>query len=300
MTKMTATQSDTIGSISNQINTLNSQGLLNSITNKNQRSALTLPNDSPINFNQIESCINDPDSFIRDATKDNPDSVDVMLINTLLNGGTIGELADTMAIVSPEMSAEYVSACAESINSFNISVGRSVITTQDLRSVKLSFLSDSTTARSIFEGNLNQDTINWYYGMCAFTIGGLSAYRWCGWWQPWVGVAGVITAVAGGASMATQLGIWYVCTDFQSWVTSLAGLNGASLTSMANGPNGLKLLGISAATAGVVGFCAGVTPELWGIVVGNVTSTWNGIITFLNKMLPGITLVIQGVQLKPI
>ena len=152
--------------------------------------------------------------------------------------------------------------------------------------------------RSIFESNFNQDTLNWYYGMCAATIAGLTAYKFCGFWQPWVGVAGLVAAGAGAASMVTQLVIWCSCSEFLTWVEAIINTNSYTASSVLNSSVGLKILGISAATAGVVAYCFTVTPEVASVIIETVISAWNQIITTITKFLPdGVTLIINGIRL---
>jgi hypothetical protein len=64
---------------------------------------------------------------------------------------------------------------------------------------------------------------------------------------------------------------------------------------------GTKLLGISTATIGVVGFCCAFTPEVAKLIISKSISAWNKIIICITSLLPtGVTLVINGVILKTI
>jgi|BioPla2DNA2_1021312.scaffolds.fasta_scaffold33313_2 hypothetical protein len=87
----------------------------------------------------------------------------------------------------------------------------------------------------------------------------------------------------------------------RNWINGLANKKGAELTALANSSNGTKLLGISTATVGVVGFCYAFTPRVATLIVSKSISAWNKIIICITSVLPtGVTLVINGVKLKTI
>ncbi|MDR0557392.1 MAG: hypothetical protein LBG43_05940 [Treponema sp.] len=76
--------------------------------------------------------------------------------------------------------------------------------------------------------------------------------------------------------MAAKLVQWYGCGDSRSWINALVSAydNSSNFQSAAATANkllgldvGTQLLQISAATAGVVVFCAAVTPEVFSFVV---------------------------------
>jgi hypothetical protein len=241
-----------VTSITSKINELNTSGLLTSITSYSS-SSRSVSETTSTQISEVQKFITNPGDYISTHSDSANNDSSLELINAILNGGTIGEVAEIMSQVSPSMSEEYLENCKTMINQMNSSTGRSAMQSADIKNVKLRF-ADSIPSRAAFAADLNWDTIYWYYGMCGVTVAGLSAYRWCGWWQPWVGVAGLATAAAGGASMATQLGIWYACTDFRSWADSLIGRDSTTARAILNSENGLKILGISTASAGVVVF----------------------------------------------
>jgi hypothetical protein len=101
--------------------------------------------------------------------------------------------------------------------------------------------------------------------------------------------------VAGGASMTAKLAQWYACTEFRSWVNTLVSAynNSNNFVSAASTANRLigtdvggGLVQVSIATAGVVVYCAVVTPKVFALVVNTAKNTWNKIPTFINGMFP--------------
>ncbi|MDR1219533.1 MAG: hypothetical protein LBK73_07985 [Treponema sp.] len=110
--------------------------------------------------------------------------------------------------------------------------------------------------------------------------------------------------------MAAKLAQWYGCGDFKSWVDALTSAydNTGNFQSAAATANkslgldvGMQLLQISAATAGVVVFCAAVAPEVFSFVVNTAKAGWNKIVSFITQFLPGgATISINGIILAPI
>jgi hypothetical protein len=140
-------------------------------------------------------------------------------ISLMVNGGSVGEMADLMAQISEEMSREYIQAVESQIVNMETASKstRTALSSEDVRNLRLGFYGIGNTYSARI--SLNQGSMNAYYGFCAATIAGLSAYRWCAWWQPWVGIAGLVTA--GAASMTIELGMWYLCTDFKNLVNNI-------------------------------------------------------------------------------
>lgn len=288
--------------ICDRINTLNSNGFFSSIHETSQVSRNITSSDEDQDISDANLFVSNPELYLEKNANPEEDKVGIQLVDTILNNGTIGSVSDIMYEISPEMSKEYLDTCESTINTINSSLGRSALSLNDIRDITLRIdYQPSNSSRAAFAANLNWDTIYWYYGMFGVTIAGLSAYKWCKWWKPWVGIAGLATAAAGGVAMSTQLGIWYSSTDLENWINGLANKKGAELTALANSSNGTKLLGISAATVGVVGFCYAFTPRVATLIVSKSISAWNKIIICITSVLPtGVTLVINGVKLKTI
>ena len=261
-----------------KISHLKEIGLFDSILQEKSDRAIENSGDKT----EVNLFIENPDKYIEENSND--DSEESLNLFTLIyDGGTIEDVYNSMLVVSPEMAEEYLDTVTKSINSSETSAGRTAMAVDSIKSINLSFFENSydNMSRGIYASNLNRDTVNWYYGMCATTIAGLTAYKFFSWWQPWVRVAGLATAIAGGASMAFQLGVWYVCTDFKAWVTSFVNRDSEEATKILNSEIGLKVLGISTATAGVVAYCYFVTPELSRPVIKFVKEKWNSILIFI-------------------
>ena len=297
-TKSESVQSE--NKISERIIQLKQAGLLNQIMNSNNERSAEEKSDIVA---EMQEFINAPDAYISENS-DGSNEDGTALISAILSGNSVEEVYSIMNNVSPEMAEDFLDNVKSSITGMNETLGRSALSDNDIMSLALGYYdlcSVECGQRSIFAANLNQDTINWYYGMCAATIAGLSASKFCGWWQPWVGVAGLVAAGAGTASMVSQLIIWCTCPEFSNWVSSFANSNSQTATAALNSSVGLKLLGISAATAGVVAYCLVVTPEISEAIIGAVKTAWNTIIRVITAPLPkNVTLIINGVKLVPL
>lgn len=220
----------------------------------------------------------------------------------MYSGATIGEVAEIMAETSDEMSKEYLENVEYEINTINRNLTGDSLSIDEIKNIQLTFSSDyDDVQRGAFAKNMDWNTIYWYYGMCGTTIAGLAAYKWVSWWQPWVAVAGLATAAAGGASMAVQLGLWSTCSDLTNFVNSFIGKDRETIMKIINGSQGKKLLAISGSTLSVVGFCVAFTPEVSSFVISKSIAGWNRIMGVLTYYLPkGLTLVIQGIPLVAI
>jgi hypothetical protein len=186
-------------SISRRIGQLKDAGLLDSlISESTSRSALETGDDE-----QLLYFINNTDTALDEIAQSENGEVQLKLIDAMFGGATVGKIADIMAQISPEMSQEYLGIMEELvIPDGGSGQERSLISSINIRDIRLDFYDTSNNSRGLFDADFRQSTINWYYGLSAVTIAGLSAYKWCKWWQPWVGVAGLVTAAAGGSSMA--------------------------------------------------------------------------------------------------
>jgi imidazoleglycerol phosphate synthase glutamine amidotransferase subunit HisH len=110
--------------------------------------------------------------------------------------------------------------------------------------------------------------------------------------------------------MAAKLAQWYGCNDFRTWVNAFVSAydnpnnfaNAAKTSNTLLGLDvGMQLLQISTATAGVVVFCAVVTPEVFSFVVNSTKMGWNKMVSFITQFLPsGVTISINGILLAPI
>ena len=249
-------------SISQRVEQLKDAGLLDSLISESTgRSALKTGDNE-----QLLYFINNTDAALDEIAQSENGEVHLQFIDALFNGATVGEIADIMAQISPEMSQEYVVMIEELVLPDGGSgQERSLISSINIRDIRFGFYDIPNSSRGLFDSDFRQSTINWYYGLCAVTIAGLSAYNWVKWWQPWVGVAGLVTAAAGGASMAAKLVQWYGCSDFRTWVNAFASAynNSSNFQNAAATANkllgldvGMQLLQISAAIAGIVVFCA--------------------------------------------
>jgi hypothetical protein len=237
-----------------------------------------------------------------EITQSEDAEIQLEFISLMVNGGSVGEMADMMAQISEEMSLEYLQAVESQIANMDAASGsRQALSSGDIRNIRLGFHGVGRTNSARIA--LDQSSMNVYYGFCAVTVAGLSAYKWCKWRQPWVGVAGLITAAAGGASMAIELGLWYACADFQKFLNNLitavknedknalATANGI----LQSGMGGI-LLQITVATGGVVGFAFAATPEVAWAVVNVAKNTWNSIARDIQAALK-FTPVIRGIPI---
>jgi hypothetical protein len=257
--------------IATRVQELKANGLLDSLTTPSARSVI---GDSTIDIDKIGYFISNTDEVLTEITQSDDGEIQLSLLDAMFNGRTVGEIADIMAKISEEMAQEYLDTITQITTIMEKEQARTVGTT-DIRNIRLNLHEKiSQNARAAFSSNFNQDTVNWYLGFCATTIAGLSAYKWCSWWQPWVGIAGLITAGAGSALMVGQLGVWYSGSDFRNWVNNLISAYNnpghfksatESANSMANSSIGNQLLVISIATAGVGGFCAAFTQKFGGL-----------------------------------
>ncbi|MDR1073034.1 MAG: hypothetical protein LBL45_05085 [Treponema sp.] len=204
--------------VSQRIGRLKDAGLLDSlISGSTGRSTLETGDNE-----QLLYFINNTDAALDEIAQSENGEVQLKLIDAMFSDATVGEIADIMAQISPEMSQEYLVMIEELVlPDGGNGQERSLISSINSRDIRLGFYDMSNRSRGLFDADFSQSTINWYYGLCAVTIAGLSAYKWVKWWQPWVGVAGLVTAAAGGASMAAKLAQWYGCGDFRSWVDAL-------------------------------------------------------------------------------
>lgn len=294
--------------ISKRIGSLKDAGLFDSLLNQTTRSAQSNPADET-DLEKARYFILHTDSVLDEIAQAENADLQLQFIETLINGGTVGDLADLMAHISEEMAQEYLQTVETHIGAINTATGSErSLTSNDIRNIRLNLYDTlgATTSRAVV--NLDQGSVNIYYGFCAATIAGLSAYRWCAWWQPWVGIAGLATAGAGAASMVTELCLWYACTDFKNFVNALISAvnNPGNYQSAATTVNAMfqsgigdKLVQILLATGGVTGFAFAVTPEIaWAVVTAPINA-WNAIATKVMSALGGVTPVLQ-IPIKPI
>jgi hypothetical protein len=287
-------------SIAKRVQEMKANGLLDSLTTQGARSAVE---DSAIDIDKINYFISNTDEALAEIALSDDGDVQLRLLDAMFNGGTVGEIADIMAQISDEMADSFLATVESQVAILDGSDGQARSLNSNIRDIKLGY-SDRPTggnSRAIFAGNFNSDTLAWYAGMCATTIAGISAYKFCGWWQPWVGVAGLVTAGAGAASMTGQLAVWVACTEFFSWIQSFVNRDAVTANEKANTGTGVKMLGIAAGTAGVVGYCYLVAPEVCKIIVSTVETAWYKITGAIKTALPpgvSVKLDIWGIAFK--
>lgn len=285
------------------VNRIKDVGLFDEVLselNKNSRSTQESINIK-VPISDVEYFVNHPEEVISELDS-NVDRNGFELVNAMYTGATIGEVAEIMAVTSKEMSEEYLNNIEYEINEMSRSLTSSTLSIDTIKNIKLSYYSDEETfSRGPFAGDLEWDTIYWYYGMCGTTIAGLSAYKWGSLWKPWVGVAGLATAAAGGASMGAQLYKWYTCTDFKNFANSLINKDAEEIKNILEWPIGDKLIRISGSTTSVAVFCKKFTPEIYSFVIEGAISTWNSIVEVITFVFPeGSIPEFFGINIKPI
>jgi hypothetical protein len=296
--------------VSKRIASLKEAGLLDSFMNQTDRSAQSDPVQiSDVDLEKTRYFILHTDSVLDEIAQSENADLSLQFIDALVNGGTIGEIADIMAQISEEMAQEYLQTVEAHIGALTETTGSErSLTGNALLNIHLNFYdapyASSSRAAAI---NLDQTSVNVYYGFCAATIAGLSAYRWCAWWQPWVGIAGLITAGAGAASMTIELGLWYACTDFKTFVNALISAvnnpgnyqsSSTTINALFQSSVGSKLVQILISTGGVAGFALAVTPELVWAVVSAPVKAWNSIAVAVKNAI-GFTPIVQ-IPIAPI
>jgi hypothetical protein len=246
---------------------------------------------------------------------DNGDA-QLRLIDILFNGGTIGETADSMALISEEMAADYLNAVEAQYAELNdileqSNTTRSVSASINIRNIRLQYYNESkNSARGAYAANFNADTIIWYAGFCAATTAGIYAASS---WMPRVSVPGAIAAVAGGASMVIQLKTWYDCSEFKNFCNDVVALgktynakkdyDAKANASYANAVNshfkgtlGAKLIGIGSLTAATAVACA-ISP-IGRTAIGFVKVAYNAISAKIKSLFPSwISITGNGIYL---
>jgi hypothetical protein len=209
------------------------------------------------------------------AGLDNGDA-QLRIIDALFNGGTVGEIADSMALISEDMAVDYLNAVETQYAALNDileqdSAARSASAAVNIRDIRLQYYNESNNSdRGAYASNFNTDTIIWYTGFCVATVAGIHAASS---WMPWVSIPGAAAAIAGGASMVAQLIIWYDCSEFKQFCSTLIALGktydankhydakanasyAADVNSHFRGTLGAKLAGIGCLTGATVVACA--------------------------------------------
>lgn len=276
-----------ITTTSNKINELKEFGVFDEVSSWNTRSV----DESKFNvdISKVHALINQPEESLKQLLNEENGETKLQLVNLMLTEGSVGEIINTMEMLDPQLAADYEKSLSDFIENIGIDTSRGLEKTSigSIYDIKLRLIAEESTSRGAYAADLSWNTIQWYIGFSAATIAGLSAYKWCGWWQPWVGVAGLATAGAGTASMLVQLGIWYGNTsDLKKFVSSVQakGSSQSPQTVINNSEIsqfGSKIATVLGTTAGVAVFVAVYTPELAGFVSTKLISGWNTVYNFL-------------------
>lgn len=283
-----------LGRIEQRITSMREAGFFDSVISSNQRAVTSMVNKEDLS--NAQEFILHPQEYLQENIANVESSAEIRLIDLLLNQGTVGEVTDAMYVISPEMSKAYFTQiealCSTSDNESN----RSVSSTNDLRSIKLSFFDQASRGpeRGIFANNFADDTCAWYTGMCAATLAGMCAWQYG--FFPWIWIPGMCVTIAGAASMGVQLGVWATCPEFRDWV----GLVGSTFISLVNKENvpqakylqignsrvGRNLVWITGATGSVIVGAKTACPVAFGVIASGVDSVWAAIAAFLSQAIP--------------
>ncbi len=270
-----------ITAVSKQIKKLRRAGLLDSLLNAPMTGVLS---DDFI------------DTTLAEIAESDYRDVRLRLLEAMLNGGTVGYVADIMSEISENMATEYLTAMETQMEALDMLEYRDkdLIKINNLREIRLRFYDYTSTApRGACGSDFNNDTISWYAGFCATTIAGAIAASSH---FPLIAIPGTLVMAAGGTSMVIQLDRWAKDSAFRKWVASLRDQDGEQLTPIANSGVGPKLIVISGMTAGTVAIC-GLTPA-GKFVCAAVGAAWGKIIDTVYAALPkNVTLYINGVRL---
>ncbi|QEN03363.1 hypothetical protein EW093_01125 [Thiospirochaeta perfilievii] len=300
-------KNSTISSISTRVDELNNLGLFDDITTGLSRSLDS--NILNIDTNNVHYFINNTEESLGLLLDEENGESKLELVNLMLNEGTVGEVISVMEKIDPALASDYENSLAEFLEDAEISTGRGLENSNigSIYDIKLRTTPYGASSRGALAKDLSWNTIQWYIGLSATTIAGLSAYKWVKWYAPWVGVAGLITAGVGTTYMCAQLVIWYSNTpELGKFVSSVQaqGTGGNPATILSNtgiSDFGKKMATIIGTTAGVAGFTVVFTPELISTIARGLVNSCNALYYYLFNWLPaGVVPTINGFRLVPI
>jgi hypothetical protein len=262
--------------VAKRIGELKDAGLLDSLLQEKDSRTVGDTNLGDIDKDKLDYFLSHTDEALAEISESNNGDAQLRLIDALFNGGTVGEIVDSMALISEDMAAGYLNAVETQYAALNDileqdSAARSVSAAINIRNIRLQYYNvPNNSSRGAYASNFNTDTIIWYTGFCAATVAGIYAANS---WMPWVSIPGAIAAVAGGASMIIQLKTWYNCSEFKKFCNDLISLGKTynankdydatanasyayAVNSHFKGTLGAKLAGIGCLTGVTVAACA--------------------------------------------
>lgn len=240
--------------LAKSINELKKKGLLDELLVEMRSAENSEETDNILRF------INDTDSVVNELKLSTEGLQDLEIIEALFESNNINEFTSKMAKYYPESQNDI---------------------DNNIQGDTISYFQTSNNSRGVFSADLEWDTIGWYSSYCLATTAGFIAASYGG---IWVRVAGYVAAVAGTASMCTQLAIWLNDDLINDWVSALYEKDSEKATAIADSEFGCQLLALSAATA--VPFITGYFCPLGKYLSSSIKMAWNDLVVMVTAHIP--------------
>lgn len=242
----------------------------------------------------VQRFINDTDGVLLELEKTEEGKKELGVIHALFGDGTTEDFEKSLAYFDREKALEFSAVINDNFSDIE-DTGKA--RGADLaNTIRLSYYTTNTNSRAVFAENMDWSTIGWYTGFCAATVAGCYAASYGGFWTR---IVGKIAAVAGAASMTTQLVKWYKCSELFSFATSLKNKDVAEANRIFKTTQGKKILTITAETAGTVLAC--IFTPFGKKIISTVKHYYNSIMDKIICVLPkGIDFVVCGIHIKKI
>ncbi|HQQ18948.1 MAG TPA: hypothetical protein PK520_02550 [Exilispira sp.] len=194
-----------INCISSKVNLMKANHLFENLDTKN-KDCSTSEQDSELE--KVKEFIQNPTPALVQISDEDKGEEKIDLVYSIVNEETkVEDIIDKMENIDPQMAGEFSSSIdTENSKLFNKSNSK-ISNYYDYKNLKLKIFSMSNN-KGILVSDFSWNTVICYAGINATTIAGYLIYKYscCFSWTKWVGLA---VAIAGSASAAYQIYLWY-------------------------------------------------------------------------------------------